>query len=243
MRDTGSTAEVTACLASVAFSLDQDSVVAGWGHQSQLIESDHLAASLCDSLAGTLGDAESTDAELRNLQQTQVVGDSADDDCDIGFLCLALVQQTDDALQRNDGLVDFAHKQTLEDDLVKLLVRAAVQEAVQLKQRKVAGQYWSSEGELGVERVMSRLLSNNKTPVRGYVEHRWTKHCKICERSQLIGRFSSTYPRHELLFNAICKLSTHLDQQTQVHILRFWCSATDFSVPFVANVDTLKRET
>jgi hypothetical protein len=136
MRDTRSTAKVTAGFASVAFSLDENGVVAGWSHQSQLIESDHFAASLCDSLAGTLGDAESTDAELGNLQQTQVVGDSADDDCDIGFLSLALVQQTDNALQRNNGLVDFAHKQTLEDDLVKLLVRATVQEAVQLKSQR-----------------------------------------------------------------------------------------------------------
>lgn len=136
MWNSGSAAEMLASFASIAFSLDEDRVVAGWWHQSQLIECDHLTASLCDSLTSTFSDTESTDAELGNLQQTQVIGDGANDDCNVVLLGLTLLQQSDDALERDNRLVNFAHKQTLQDDLVELLVRATVQEAIQLKQKE-----------------------------------------------------------------------------------------------------------
>lgn len=162
---------MAACLASVALALDQDGVVAGRSEQGQLVEGDDLAASLCDTLASLLGDTEGTDAQFRDLEQTQIIGDGSHDDGNVAFGGLTVLQQADDALQRDHRAIDFAHKQTLQDDLVELLVCTAVQEAVQLKEIKKT---LISTG-LGnfVDVLDGRRTTKN---CRGEVmwEHRWT---------------------------------------------------------------------
>lgn len=124
---------MTAGLASVALALHQHGVASGRRQQSQLIEGEDLTASLQDAFAGALGHTQSTDAQFRDVQQTQVVGHSADDDGDVVVLGLTCLQQAQHSLKRDDWAVDTAHEQTTQDNLVEFLVRTAVQVAVQLK--------------------------------------------------------------------------------------------------------------
>jgi len=99
MWDTRSTTEVLAGLASCTLALQEDGVLSGWRQQSQLIESQDLAAVLDDPLASALSDTESTDAQLGDLQQAQIVGDGSDDDGNCVLACLALLGQTLNALK------------------------------------------------------------------------------------------------------------------------------------------------
>lgn len=134
VRNSRSLSEVTAGLAGVALALDQDGVVAGGRQQGELIERQHFAAGLGDSLTSPLGDAQGADSQLGNGQQTQVIGDGSNHDGDVVLGRFALLQQATYALQRDDWAMDPAHEQTLQDDFVELLVRTAVQETVQLKE-------------------------------------------------------------------------------------------------------------
>lgn len=124
---------MTAGLASVALALHQDGVASGRRQQSQLIEGEDLTACLQDAFTGSFGHTQSTDAQLGDVQETQVVGHSSDNDGNAVVLGLTYLEQAQDSLQRDDGAVDPAHEQASQDDLVELLVRTAVQEAVQLK--------------------------------------------------------------------------------------------------------------
>lgn len=120
-------------LASCSLSLHQNRVVTSWRSQSQLIECDDLSTSLSDALACTFSDAKSTDAQLGNLHQAQIIGDGTDNNRDIVLSGFASLQQARHALQRDDWAMDAAHKQTLQDDLVELLMRSSIQETVELK--------------------------------------------------------------------------------------------------------------
>lgn len=79
---------MTAGLASVALALHQDGVGSGRRQQSQLIEREDLTTGLEDAFTGALGHTQSTDAQLRDVQETQVVGHSADDDSNVVVLGL-----------------------------------------------------------------------------------------------------------------------------------------------------------
>lgn len=123
-------------LTSCSLSLHEDRVLARWCGQCQLIEGQHLTASLCDTLACTIGDTKCAETKLWNVEETDIVGDGSNNDSDLVVLCFAVLQDATDALQRDDGLVDAAHEQATQDDLVELLVSSAVKEAIQLKQPK-----------------------------------------------------------------------------------------------------------
>lgn len=120
--------------------LQQQGSLASWRAQGQLIESDHFAASFQDAGASLLGDAEGAQLQLWHLQQTHIIGDCTDNDD--SFLCLAAgLQETGNLLQRNWWQIGAAHKQTLQNDFVELLVRATVQETVQLQETKEIGYF------------------------------------------------------------------------------------------------------
>lgn len=128
---------MTASLTVGALSLEHQCVLSSRRQQCKLIESQNFTARLYDSLASFLGDTESNDAQFWNREKAQVIGNCTDNDSKILFLSRALLQQTNDSLQRDDWAMDFAHKQTLEDDLVELLVRSAVQVTIQLKEEGI----------------------------------------------------------------------------------------------------------
>lgn len=119
--------------ASVALALHQDGVASGRRQQSQLVEREDLTAGLDDTFTGAFGHTQSTDAQLRDIQETQVVGHGTDNYGNGVVLGLTDLEQAQDSLQRDDGAVDPAHEQTSQDDLVEFLVCTAVQKAVQLK--------------------------------------------------------------------------------------------------------------
>lgn len=186
VRDSRSPTEVLACLASWSLALHQNRVVASRRSQSQLIECDDLSTSLGDALASTLGDAEGADAQLGHLQQTQVIGDGANDDGDVALGSLALLQQTRDALQGDDWTMDSAHEQALQDDLVELLVSSSVQEAVELKWRTESFvsqskwnllQCWRLEGDLHNNFIRN---TNKNISARLWDVHGKFNCCKIC---------------------------------------------------------------
>ena len=124
---------MTNSLTGGTLALDHDGVLSGRCQQSQLVECNHFAASLGDSLACTFSNAECANFDFRDLEETEIVSDRSDNNDDVAFLGLASLDQAADALQRDDWSVNARHKQTLEDDFVELLVCTAVQETVQLK--------------------------------------------------------------------------------------------------------------
>ena len=130
-----SSAKVLGGSASSLAATEEHRVGAGRGAQSELVEGQGLAASLEDAGAGAGRKVQRSDAELGNVQQARIIGDSADHDADGALL---LVGEVDGKLGGRDGrAVDAAHAQTVEHELVELGVRAASKEAVQL---------WTTEG-------------------------------------------------------------------------------------------------
>lgn len=116
-------AEVLDSLTGVLGSTQDQSVAAGRGTQSKLVQGDGLAASLDDASASGGGESQSSDSDLGEGQEAVVIGDGADNDD--GALLALLVDVADDAGQRNGGTVDLGHKETSEDDLVEAGVRSA----------------------------------------------------------------------------------------------------------------------
>lgn len=115
-----------------AGSLHQHGVLSGRRQQGQLIEGVDLTAPLQDALAGLVRDTQRAHVHLRHVQLTVIVGHGSDHDGDRRLVLAAQLQQLRHSRQRNRGLVGSAHKQTTQNNLVELLVRPAVQEAVQL---------------------------------------------------------------------------------------------------------------
>lgn len=132
MRHTGSLAKVLERSAGSALALDEQRSLAGWRADGQLIEGQDLSALGEDSATSGFSDAQSAYLQLRDVEDASIVGDGSDNDGD-GVLRGALLHETGQTLQRNRGLVGAAHKQTTQDDLVELLVRATVQESVELE--------------------------------------------------------------------------------------------------------------
>lgn len=129
---TRSLSEVTAGLTGLALTLHQDRILAGGGTQSQLVEGQHLTAVLHDTLTGLVGDAQSAHLHLGHVQHTGIVGHGANNDGDrVGLL--ALLHEAGHLLQGDGGTVGAAHEETTQNDAVELLLGAAVQEPVELK--------------------------------------------------------------------------------------------------------------
>lgn len=80
---TRSKAKVADGLTGIAWSLEEDGVLAGGSTSSQLVEGDDLTSGLQDACSSALGDAEGGHRELRHLEKTGVIGDGADNDGDL----------------------------------------------------------------------------------------------------------------------------------------------------------------
>ena len=99
----------------------------------KLVQSQDLTASVHDPLFCPAGESEGGDGELGEMGEADVVGDGADGDND-----LTLVRGRRRDLSGNGGegdrrSIDFGHEESLQNDLVKVCVRAAGQETVQLQ--------------------------------------------------------------------------------------------------------------
>jgi hypothetical protein len=125
--------EMSDRFAGVTRTSQQQSVGTGGSLNSQLIQSHNLTTSLNDAGASRFGEAKSADADLGDVQQTNVVSDGTNNNSD-GLLVLAL-QELGNAGQGKRRAVHLAHHQSLEDDFVELGVGSAGQEGIKLNQK------------------------------------------------------------------------------------------------------------
>jgi len=126
-------AKVTVGRTGSAASLHQDGVLSLGGLEGQLIEGENLSAGFEDAFAGARGDVHGAQRQLRNLVETKIVSDGANDD---GGLAIAawLLHHAGDASDGHGWSVHAAHIKTFQDDLVELGVGSAGQETVELDQ-------------------------------------------------------------------------------------------------------------
>jgi len=76
-------AEVARSLAARLAATQQQGALARRCLEGQLVEGEALTAGLDDAGAGGGGEAERADGQLRHLKETHVVGDGADDNCNL----------------------------------------------------------------------------------------------------------------------------------------------------------------
>jgi len=122
-------AEVLNSLSGVLGSSEEKGVASGWGSQGQLIDGQSLTTGSKDAGTGGGSEAESSNTDLGDLQETVVIGDGTNND-NCSLLLLAGVRNNS-----GDGdwwSVDAGHKQAAEDDLVEGGFGTAGQEAVEL---------------------------------------------------------------------------------------------------------------
>ena len=91
-------------------------------------------SSFQDSLASLLGDTEGTEGHLWNLEDSDVIGDGANNHGDL-LSVAGLLHVPDQPGDGERGAVDLAHKESLENDPVELGLGPPGQEPVQLHQQ------------------------------------------------------------------------------------------------------------
>lgn len=119
----GTESEVLDGLTGVLGSTEEEGVASGRGAEGKLIQGEDLAAGSQDARAGSGGEAEGSDAELGDGQETVVIGDGADDDD--GLVVGLLGDVGDDSGEGHRGPVDAGHEEAAEDDLVEGRLGAA----------------------------------------------------------------------------------------------------------------------
>lgn len=67
-------------LTGILWSSQEKSVASSWGSECQLIQSQRFSSSGKDARTSSSGEAESSNAELGDSQETVVISDSANDD-------------------------------------------------------------------------------------------------------------------------------------------------------------------
>jgi len=126
---TGGATEVPVDGAGLGGSTEQDAVLSGGMGLRKLIESDALATSSQDTLAGDLGESHGADLDGLQVDQTLVIDDRGADD---GSLVVLTFHKALKLAQRHRSLLDAGHTQAVGDDLVELGVGTTGQELVKL---------------------------------------------------------------------------------------------------------------
>merc|ERR1719251_740713 len=75
--------EMSDSLTCLSWSLEKQSVLASWCSQGKLIKSDDLTSSFQDPLTGLLGDLKSTKGHLRDVEDSEIVGDGSNNNSDL----------------------------------------------------------------------------------------------------------------------------------------------------------------
>ena len=112
-----SEAEVLDSLSSVLGSSEQESVASGRGSQCQLIQSQSFSTCGKDTRTSCCGEPEGSNAELRNSQETVVIGDCANNDNSLVVGLLGRVGNN--SRNRNRRSVDAGHEESAKNDLVE----------------------------------------------------------------------------------------------------------------------------
>lgn len=118
----GSETEMLDSLSGVLWSSEEKSVGSGWGSEGQLIDGQSLTTGSKNAGTGSGSETESRNTELRNLQQSVVIGDGTDNDDGSLLLLASVCNESGDG---NRWSVDAGHKQSAEDDLVEGRVGSA----------------------------------------------------------------------------------------------------------------------
>lgn len=109
---------------------EKDGVGSSGGGEGKLIKGDDFTTGFQDASTGGFCDAQSANAELGDIVETDIVGDGAHDDGGLAFLALHEVCELGEGERRS---VDLGHEEASENDLVEIAVGAANQEAVELQ--------------------------------------------------------------------------------------------------------------
>ena len=104
-------------LAGVLGTAEEEGVGASGLLKRQLVEGKRLAAGSEDARAGRGGEAQGSDVQLGDLEETVVVRDGADNDDRL--LLVAVLDVGGDAGERHGRAVDAAHEQPAQDDLIE----------------------------------------------------------------------------------------------------------------------------
>lgn len=119
----GTEAEVLDSLSGVLGAAEEQSVASGGGTEGKLIEGQNLTTGSQDAGTGGSGEAEGSNAELGNGQETVVIRDGADDHNGLVVRLLGGVGRN--SRDRDRGPVDAGHKKAAENDLVERGVGSA----------------------------------------------------------------------------------------------------------------------
>ena len=113
----GSKAEVLDSLSGILGSSEEEGVASSGGSQCQLIQSQGFSTCSKDARTSGCGESESSNAELRNSQETVVIGDCANND-NIIFVGL-LGGVANNSGNRDWRSVDAGHEKSAQNDLVE----------------------------------------------------------------------------------------------------------------------------
>ena len=126
----GAHAEVLDGLPGVPLAPEQDGVGASGRTDGELVQGDGLTTSLEDALLGGLGEAESSNGQLGDLDETDVIGDSADNNNGLGIAVGGARGLLQDAGQRNGRAVDLGEEKAVENGFVECGIRAPGKETI-----------------------------------------------------------------------------------------------------------------
>jgi len=125
--------EMLDSLTGVLWTSKKEGVASGWGTESELVEGENLTTSSKNAGTGGSGEAEGSNAELWNGQETVVISDGTDDD---NGLVIGLLRHVgNDSGDGDRWAVDAGHKKATENDLVEGRIGTACQEAVKLDEQ------------------------------------------------------------------------------------------------------------
>ncbi|GMR48628.1 hypothetical protein PMAYCL1PPCAC_18823, partial [Pristionchus mayeri] len=111
--------EVSLGFASLAGTLDEEGVLSLGGASCELVDGDDLASGLENTGTSRIGDAESGNGDLGNLEDALVIGDGGKRNNDL-VLISGLSQIARDAGNRERSAVLAGHEQASEHNLVEL---------------------------------------------------------------------------------------------------------------------------
>ncbi len=126
-------AKVSVHLTCFAGSLEEDGVLSFGCLQGKLVQGHDFSTGFEDSGSCPGGHMKSTQLNLGDVKDAEIISDCSNNDSGLALTSLGL-HLTDKSGQRDRLTVGSAHKQTSEHHLVKLGIRSASEETVQLHQ-------------------------------------------------------------------------------------------------------------
>jgi len=119
-------------LPSILLSSQQKCITTLRSSESQLIQSNDFTTRLLNSLTSSLGNSQSSNTQLRNLQHSHIIRDRSNDHNRLILVLLGAGDLTADETEGDGRTVNSRLKEAFEDGFVELGVRSAGEETVEL---------------------------------------------------------------------------------------------------------------